>query len=378
MTPRASIIIPTYNESANLPALLERIARALSASPHAYEIVVADDDSPDRTWELAESLRGAYPQLRVIRRAGKEKGLSPAVLDGWSEARGEILGVMDADLQHPPELLPQLLAVFDDPGVDVVVASRYMPDAAKLKWNPVRKWISRGASNLAQAVLPPQAQVTDPMSGYFFLRRRVLEGAPMQAKGYKILLALLCHGRYDRVAEVPYVFGRRHGGQSKLGAMVMRDYLSQLWKLAWSPTGTGRFLRFCLVGSTGVVVNMGVMWWLKGGAFLGTLRAGAVAIECAIVNNYLWNELWTFRDRSGRSPALRQRLWRFARFNLICAAGAAIHLLILKGLAIQLGWHYLGVNLLAIVLVTLWNYGLNTTWTWTELAPGGTGRRTKG
>ena len=363
-----SLVIPTYNEAENLPVLLARLARVLSTGPWRYELLIVDDDSPDKTWETAELLRGRYPEVRVIRRTTGEKGLAPAVVEGWRQARGGLLGVMDADLQHPPEVMIPLLQAFLDKGVDVVIASRYLPGGYPLKWNPIRKWISRGASNLAQAVLPPPAQgVTDPMSGFFVLRREAIEGVALQPTGYKILLEVLGRGRYRRVTEVPYQFAKRHKGESKLSAAVMRDYLAHLGRLAWDPQGFGRFLRFCLIGGSGVVVNMGILWWLKSHHILGTLRGGAVAIECAIVNNFLWNEVWTFRDRSRLSPRLRDRLRRLAHFNVICGVGAAMNLAMLWGLSIKLGWHYLLANLLAIVLVTCWNYGLNTSWTWTQL-----------
>ena len=371
MKPLYSIIIPTYNEAQNLPVLFDRLTRVLQAWGGAYELVVVDDDSPDKTWMVAEASRARYPQVRVIRRTSGEKGLAPAVAEGWRQARGDILGVMDADLQHPPELLPRLLEQFrNGTAVDIAIASRYLPTGERLRWNPIRKWISRGASNLAQVVLPRQAQhVTDPMSGCFLLRRQVLDGVDLQPKGYKILLEVLGRGRYQRVAEVPYEFGRRHAGQSKLGAKVMGDYLAQVWQLIWRPTGLGRFVRFCLVGSSGVVVNMGILWLLKSSGTLGTLRAGAVAVECAIINNFLWNEVWTFCDRSQAHPRLRDRLRRLAHFNVICGVGAAFQLGILWALAIKLHWHYLLANLLGIAVVTLWNYGLNMTWTWTRLTP---------
>ncbi|MBI3455359.1 MAG: glycosyltransferase family 2 protein, partial [Candidatus Rokubacteria bacterium] len=298
-----SIVIPTYNEAENVPVLVGRVAAVLSHRGIDYELIVADDDSPDGTWQVAESVRARHPQVRVIRRASGEKGLAAAVVEGWRQARGELLGVMDADLQHPPEVLAKLLDVFADPSVDLAIASRYAPHGGSRGLNLVRKWLSRGASNLAQAVLPPSAHgVTDPMSGYFLLRRRVIERVELRPKGYKILLEVLGRGQYRRVVEVPFAFGRRTQGESKLGANVMRDYLWQLWCLVWAPSGFGRFVRFCLVGSTGVVVNVGVLWWLRGSGMLSTLWAGAVAVECAILNNCLWNEIWTFRDWSVLRP----------------------------------------------------------------------------
>ena len=367
--PSVSVVIPTYNEAENVPVLVERVAAVLSHRGIDYELIVADDDSPDGTWQVAESLRARFPQVRVLRRTSGDKGLAATVVEGWRQARGELLGVLDADLQHPPEVLAKLLDAFADPSVDLAIASRYAPHGGSRGLNLIRKWLSRGASNLAQAVLPAAAHgVTDPMSGYFLLRRRVVERVALRPKGYKILLEVLGRGRYRRVVDVPFEFGRRLRGQSKLGAHVTRDYLLQLWHLAWAPTGFGRFARFCLVGTSGVVVNMGLMWWLRGSGLLETLRAGSVAVECAILNNFLWNELWTFKDRSRFAPRLSSRLWRLAHFNLICGVGALFHLAILWTLAIRLGWNDLFANAIAIILVTFWNYGLNTTWTWTRLA----------
>jgi dolichol-phosphate mannosyltransferase len=389
--PQVSLVIPTYKEAANLEPLLARVASSLARLAHAgaLEVLVVDDDSPDRTWEVAERLRARYPFLRVLRRTAGPRGLSPAVVEGWRTAQGGVLGVMDADLQHPPESLPALLQAMEDPVVDVVVASRYAGAGSVGRWSWLRRWLSQGATNLARSVLPPEAHgVTDPMSGYFLIRRRVVEGVVLQARGYKILLEVLGRGRYGRVREVPYTFGRRHTGQSKLTWQVVGDYVAQLWGLVWAPTGFGRFVRYCLVGGTGVAVNMGVLWWLKDSGALGTLRAGAVAVEAAILNNFLWNELWTFRDRAAARPQLHRRLARLAHFNLVCAAGAGWHLLLLWLLAIQGGWNYLAANAVAIVVVTGWNYGLNTAWTWTRreapaaggpsaglaLAPAATGR----
>jgi len=368
MTRSVSIVIPTFNERDNLPVLLEQIERALSSWRGRLEVIVVDDDSPDGTWQAAEALRARHPWLRVVRRTSGVKGLSPAVVEGWRVATGDVLVVMDADLQHPPAMLPRLLAACEQPDVDLVVASRYRPEGTVGRWAFWRRWMSRGASNLAQAVLPPSAHdVTDPMSGFFALRRRVVEGLALAPRGYKILLEVLGRGRYRTVREVAYTFGRRQAGQSKLTSRVMVDYLRQLASFLWEPAGFGRFVRYCLVGASGVVVNLGVLWFLRSDDTLGKLRAPAVAIESAVVSNFLWNELWTFRDRR-LSRRVRDRLWRFLGFNVICAIGAAIHLVIVWALAVRGHWYYLPTNLLAVGIVTLWNYGLNTTWTWTRLA----------
>ena len=231
MSQALSLVIPTFNEAANVPRLLERLARALAAVPQDYELLVVDDDSPDGTWRVAEALRERYPQVRVLRRQADRGGLARAVVDGWEAAHGELLAVMDADLQHPPEVLRSLVGALEDETVDIAIASRYLDGAGS--WRGPRRWGSRAASRMAYLVLPAGARgVTDPLSGYFVLRRGVIHDAPLKPRGYKILLDVLARGRYRRIVEIPYPFGTRVHGRSKVNAVVILDYLRQLWDLS--------------------------------------------------------------------------------------------------------------------------------------------------
>ncbi len=140
--------------------------------------------------------------------------------------------------------------------------------------------------------------------------------------------------------------------------------LAQPKRLAFVPEGASRFVRYCVVGGAGAVVNMAVLWWIRSGGILGTLRAAVVAIECGIISSFLCNETWTFQDRSRLRPRLRNRLWRFGYFNLICGTGAIVHLAVLWTLAINWRWYYLVSNAVAMGAVLPWNYGMNTLWTW--------------
>ncbi len=223
--PDLSVIIPMFNERESLPVLLERLSGVLASFPGTYELLINDDDSPDGTRQVTESYRRRCPRLRVIRCVDGEKGPAPAVVSGWRAARRSVLAVMGADLQRPPELLVRMIEAFGNASVALVIVGRHLLNGQELRWNPIRKWIWRGASNLAQAMLPLQAQhATNPMSGYFMLRRSVVDGAALQPKGCKILLEILGRGRYDKVIEMSYRFGKRHRGSSKPGAGVMRDY----------------------------------------------------------------------------------------------------------------------------------------------------------
>ncbi len=230
-TRRLSLVLPTYNERQALPLLLAQLTALLDRRlPNHYELIVADDDSPDRTWELALELTHQYPHLRVLHRQG-ERGLASAVVRGWQAAQGEILGVMDADLQHPPETLLALLAAMQ-PGVDLAIASRHAPQGCSQGWPWGRRLLSQGARWLSWLFLPEAAQRTsDPLSGYFLVRRAALVGCPLVPVGYKILLEVLSHGRIQQVREIGYTFGPRRAGHSKVTQRHYWEYLQHLRRL---------------------------------------------------------------------------------------------------------------------------------------------------
>lgn len=225
-----SLVIPTYNEKQNLKPLVEQICPVLDvAVPQQYEIVVVDDNSPDGTFQEALALAKTHPQLRAMRRLN-ERGLATAVVRGWQSSRGAILGVMDADLQHPPAVLADLLAQLNQ-GADLVVASRYVQHGSVGNWGLARRVLSKGATKIAELLLPGMSAVTDPMSGFFVLRRQVIENIELHPAGYKILLEVLVRGRQGKVAEVPFDFQLRLHGQTKVGLNLYVEYLKHLLEL---------------------------------------------------------------------------------------------------------------------------------------------------
>ncbi|WP_233204287.1 polyprenol monophosphomannose synthase [Halegenticoccus soli] len=213
-----SIIIPTYNESQNVVHVIERCRAALEG--YEFEIIVVDDDSPDGTWKLVEDQYADDPEIRVVRRTDG-RGLAAAVSRGFREASCEYCAVMDADLQHPPEKLPELIEALQ-PGVDVVIGSRHVDEGGIEDWPWIRRLVSRGATFIARLAVPEVRGISDPMSGFFAIRREVVSGIDLRPTGYKILLEILAKGDYDRVVEVPYVFRERERGSSKL---TMQEYV---------------------------------------------------------------------------------------------------------------------------------------------------------
>jgi len=218
---QTSIVIPTYNESSNIEKVIGKISSVLS---NGYEIIVVDDNSPDGTAEIAKSLSNKYPVNVVVR--NKKSGLASAILTGFKYAKGEILGVIDADLQHPPELMLRLIEKIED-GYDIAIASRYVDGGGVEGWTFFRRIVSKGAIALAK----PLTKVRDPMSGYFFLRKGIIHNISFTSKGFKLLLEILVKGNYRNIAEVPYVFTKRMTGNSKLGIGEYWQYLKLLGHL---------------------------------------------------------------------------------------------------------------------------------------------------
>lgn len=359
-----SLIIPTYNECKNVKTIIEKLSQLLDGTiPGDYELIVVDDDSPDRTWEVALSLTPDYPQLRVMRRE-HERGLSTAVIRGWQVARGEVLGVIDADLQHPPETLLQLLAEIKR-GADLAAASRHVTEGGVSDWSVVRRFLSRGAQTVGLIILPDVVgRVSDPMSGYFMVRRSCIAEKILNPAGYKILIEVLGRGDIRWIGEVGYVFQERQEGESKVTWKQYIEYLRHLLILRFARWPMGKFLRFGIVGFSGVFVNMGVLYLLRDILNWELTRSLIVAAELAIISNFFWNDLWTFGDISKRQPGNRQRLKRLLKFNVICLMGLIVNVLLVNLLFNVFGMNEYLANLIAIATVTLWNFWINTKLSW--------------
>lgn len=225
--PSLALAVPTFNEAGNIGALLQRATAALAGIAH--EIVVVDDGSSDGTRERVREAAERLPFVRLVAREG-ERGLASAVVRGWQSSQANVLGVMDADLQHPPELLPELWRAIAE-GADLALASRYVASASLGQWSLTRRALSSIGIWMAAVALPKGRHVSDPASGFFFVRREAVAGLPLAAQGFKLLLEVLVRARLGRIAEVPFEFGVRQAGKSKGSIGVLGDYFALLWKL---------------------------------------------------------------------------------------------------------------------------------------------------
>ena len=224
------LVIPTLNEAGNVPVLLDRIHKALGRASVEYEVIVVDDDSQDGTAQAVQAYAERNPRTRLLARKG-QRGLAGAVIHGWEHTDANLLGVIDADLQHPPEVLPSLLRPTLD-GADIAIASRYANGNGAGEWNKLRLLISRCGTWATTPLQRKDLRIKDPLSGFFIVRRACIAGLDLQPEGFKILLEILVKGKIRKAVEVPFHFGNRYSGKSKADVRVALQYFHLLGKLS--------------------------------------------------------------------------------------------------------------------------------------------------
>jgi dolichol-phosphate mannosyltransferase len=393
-----SVVIPTYNESENILGLLESI-REKTPPSLSTEIIVVDDNSPDRTGHLAESysrtlVKGSVGaigpvgkgqtqfSLSVIHREGK-KGLVSAIMEGIKSSKGQNILVMDADLSHSPDVIPRMVHELSSPGTDIVVASRYVRGGSIIGWPFKRRLISKGAVKIAQYGLGLNKKVTDPMSGFFALKRHIIENLKIDSAGYKILLEILVKSDDAQIKEIPYTFTNRTAGKSKLDNTVIRDYIKAVYHLYRYGRTSGKAIswlrrvrkrrtvlflskagRFYTVGASGLLINyfVSVLLFSSSFASLGYIQATIVGIIVSNISNFLLNKAWTFEDRDF---APRKTLRQYGLFAAITSGGAGIQLAVLHVL-LQSGLSYEAALLIAVGIASISNFLLNKKLTFGE------------
>lgn len=358
--PLVSIVIPTRNERDNIAPLVAALGAA--ELPDPLEVVFVDD-SDDGTAEAIEDVRRRTGMdLRLLRRpAGKRTGgLGGAVLDGLRITSAPWVCVMDADLQHPPEAIPRLLERAFSAGDDVVIASRFCEEGNLEGFGLIRRSLSRVSTVSAKAVFRDRLRhVTDPMSGFFLVRRDAVDPDALRPLGFKILLEILVSSRPLRVSEVPFVFGERHAGESKASAREAARYAQQLWRLR-GRTFAGRFGLFATVGATGLVVNTLLLAGLAGGLGLYYILAAVLATQGSTLWNYVLTERWVFR----RGRLRRRTSHRMAMFFLVNNVALVLRIPLLYVFTTLGGIHYLLSNILTIAILLVIRFTLADTWIW--------------
>ena len=356
--PELTVVVPTFCERENIATLIERIETALSGI--VWEIIFVDDDSPDGTAELVKSIGAEDARIRCVRRIGR-RGLAGACLEGMLASQSKYVAVMDADLQHDERLLADMLARLRAQDVDLVIGARYVAGGSADGLSAVRHSSSRLANVLARKLLG--IDLADPMSGFFMLRRSLIEAiAPrLSVRGFKILLDILASaGRHIRVVELPYRFRARQHGASKLDNQVVLDFAELLIAKLSRGIVPDRFLSFLLIGASGIGVHLAVLGLIYAVSTIGFTVAQSVATTVAMASNFFLNNALTYRDQ--RLTGV-DAIVGLVVFSLVCSVGVVSNISVASLLYNHdRSWWFAG--LLGAMVSAVWNYAVSRTLVW--------------
>jgi dolichol-phosphate mannosyltransferase len=356
--PELSVIVPTFNERDNVTTLFQRLETALAGV--AWEVIFVDDNSPDSTWDVVRGLAGRDHRVRCIRRIGR-RGLSGACIEGILASSAPCAAVIDADLQHDETQLPKMLALLQSEAVDLVIGSRYIEGGSADSFNKHRAGASALATGVAQRVL--RVEIADPMSGFFMIRRdRFEQLAPqLSTQGFKILLDVVATARGDlRVKEIPYTFGSRLHGESKLDSMVALDFLGLVLAKLTNDAVSLRFLLFAMVGSIGVFVHFATLFVALRAFDVPFPEAQACGALVAMTSNFILNNFLTYRDQRLKGFAILRGL---LLFYLVCSVGLAANVGVAFSVYAQEPiWWIAGAA--GALMGVVWNYAMSGLFVW--------------
>jgi dolichol-phosphate mannosyltransferase len=354
--PELTVVVPAFRERESIPGLLSALENALAGLD--WETIIVCDDARDGTEELVRSRAQADRRVRVIQRIGR-RGLASACIEGMLASSAPYVAVIDADLQHDETLMPRLLEAAKRGDADIVVASRYMEGASTGDLAPERVRISRLASALSRVLA---RGLTDPMSGYFLLRRPFLERVmrKLYGRGFKILLDLIAAARGDvRIAELPYTMRSRQHGESKLGARVIAEFFMLILYHLTGRVLPARFFLFAAVGLTGLGVHLAVLTaaFAASGNFLASQL---LATWLAMTSNFFLNNVFTYGDQRLRGAAI----WRgLLTFYVACGIGAFINIAVAEWLYLQ-SVVYWAAGMTGAAVAAIWNFFTTASLTW--------------
>jgi dolichol-phosphate mannosyltransferase len=356
--PQLSVVVPTFNERDNVATLYKRLEAALGATP--WEVVFVDDNSPDGTWELVRGLAQRDSRVRCIRRVGR-RGLSGACIEGILASSAPYAAVIDADLQHDETQLPKMLALLQGGQAELVIGSRYIEGGSADSFDKQRAGASALATEVAKRVLG--VKIADPMSGFFMIRRdRFEQLAPqLSTQGFKILLDIIATARGElRTAEVPYSFGSRLHGESKLDSMVALDFLGLVLAKLTHDVISLRFILFGMVGSIGLIVHLTTLFIALEFFNWPFAEAQALGALVAMTSNFILNNFLTYRDQRLKGFAILRGL---ILFYLVCSVGLFANV----GVAFSVYdqepiWWLAGAA--GALMGVVWNYAMSGLFVW--------------
>ncbi len=349
-----SLVVPTYNEKENIEKLLNKIFKEFKEHKIRGEVIVVDDGSPDNTGNLVENLRKKHKNLKVIHRKGK-LGLSSAVLEGWRMAKSEILGVMDADLSHPPKKIKELFWAIEKGEADFTIGSRHIKGGRIEGWNLKRKLLSKTATLLARIY----TNVKDPMTGFFMIKKECIKDVKLNPKGFKILLEIIMKGKHKKIKEIPIIFINRVEGKSKAGIKEIFSYLQNLMEyLPYKKNVIKEFFKFAFVGLIGTIVNLVILYSFTEFLKIYYMISAVAAFVVAATSNFILNKIWTFKEEMKH-----EFLGKYIKFFFVSVVALIINLLFLYLFTEFLGIYYIISQVLAIGVALIINFLGNKLWT---------------
>lgn len=348
-----SIIIPTYNEGENVIIISQEIQSSMNM--YDYEIVFVDD-SKDNTVDILNKLKESNGKIRYYHR-NNERGLATAVILGFKMAKGDIIAVMDADLQHNPIILREMINAINN-GADIAIPSRFVEGGDDGGLDNVRKFVSYVARKIGQISIKKLRDFSDITSGYFMFRKEVINNCDLDPIGWKILMEILVKGKYDKVVEIPYQFESRKAGESKMSLKEQWNYLRHVARLLLNSPSDIRFILFCMVGVSGVIINLIIYMVLVNMGF-SIISSAIFSALIAMISNFILNDLFTWRDI--KKTKLNERMSKNFITSII---GIIINVFILNILKLYSQINYIIANTFSIMLSTVWNYFVNKSWTW--------------
>jgi dolichol-phosphate mannosyltransferase len=353
-----SVIVPTFNERDNVTPLFRRLEATLKGV--AWEVIFVDDNSPDGTWDVVRALAREDSRVRCLRRIGR-RGLSGACIEGILASSAPCAAVIDADLQHDETQLPKMLALLQESKADLVVGSRYVEGGSAESFNKQRAGASALATEVAKRAL--RVQVADPMSGFFMIRRdRFEQIAPqLSTQGFKILLDVVATARGTlRVVEIPYTFGSRLHGESKLDSMVALDFLGLVLAKLTNDVVSLRFLLFAAVGSIGLFVHLAALFVALEAFGFSFPHAQAFGALVAMTSNFILNNFLTYRDQRLKGFAILRGL---LLFYLVCSVGLFANVGVAFSVYDQQPiWWLAGAA--GALMGVVWNYAMSGLFVW--------------
>ncbi len=353
-----AVVVPTFNERENIRPLLERLEQALAGVE--YEVIFVDDDSPDGTADAVRAIGGLDARVRLIQRVNR-RGLASACIEGMMATAAPFIAVMDADLQHDERILPQMFEKLKAESLDVVIATRHAEGGGMGEFARHRVMLSNLGDRLSRFI--SHASLSDPMSGFFVVRRSYLEEVVRSASGigFKILLDLVASSsRPVRIGEVPYTFRQRIHGASKLDIVVGLEYLQLLLDKIGGDLLPARFVIFGMVGAVGLLLALAVLYICLNLFRLPFFTAQAVATMAAMTANFFLNNSTTHRDRRLKGGRI---VYGLVTFYMACSLGAAINIRIADALQ-RLGADWLIAGACGLLIGAGWNYPITAFFTW--------------